>query len=106
MTIRVNHADLRSVARAIDTYCDAQDREMNTANSAVETMLSSSWRGPDATAFRNQWAGVHDRDSFAVRYRDSLRNYANALSASADIYRRAQVDTVNSAGLLMRLVGR
>jgi len=106
MNIRVNHAELRTAARAIDTYCNAQDREMKVAQGAVKAMTINAWRGADSVAFRQQWAGVYDRDSVAVRFRDALRNYANALSASADIYRRTQVDVVNAAGLLMRFVGR
>lgn len=105
MNIRVNHSDLRAVARVIEDYCSIQDREMNRADTAIITMLATSWHGLDADAFQKQWAGVNDRDSIAFNLMESLTNYAGALSASADIYMRTQVDVVNAAGILMRLMG-
>ena len=106
IVLRVNHGELRSIAAQIDSYCDIQDREMRLANRAVTTMLTQDWRGPDAREFGRQWMGVNDRDSVALRFRDALRNYANALRASADLYQRIQADVVNQAGVLMRIAGR
>ena len=103
--IDVNHRDLRQVATAIETYCQAQDREMNIANSAITEMLSSDWQGQDAQAFGQNWAGVNTQGSVAVKFRDSLRNFAEALNASADLYERTQVNVFNSATRLMNFFG-
>ena len=105
VSIQVNHRVLREVAAEINAYCDFQDREMHAAKTAISSMLAGDWRGLDAQEFSRQWAGVNDRDSTAVKFRESLRNYATSLSICADLYQSTQADVVNSAGLLMRLMG-
>jgi len=106
MLIDVNHRILRNVAADINTYCTAQNREMRKADTEIKVMLKSGWLGQDALEFGRKWDGVNKNDSTAVKFRESLKNYAEALEACANEYQSAQADAVNSAGLLMRIVGR
>ena len=106
MLIEVNHRTLRNVAADINTYCSAQNREMRRADTEVKAMLTSGWIGQDAREFSNKWKDVNGRGSTAVKFHESLKNYAEALVACADLYQTAQADTVNAAGLLMRIAGR
>ena len=106
MVIEVNHRTLRDVATAINTYCIAQNKEMRSADTEIQLMLVSGWLGMDADEFKRKWAGVNANDSTAVKFRESLKNYGECLVACANEYENAQVDSVNAAGLLMRLVDR
>ena len=104
--IEVRHNELRDVARAIHDYCNAQDRHMNALVSDVRNTIARDWEGADAAEFIRQWGGVNARGSMAVNFRDSLRNYAEALVACANDYQQTQANVVNSAGILMNLVSR
>lgn len=106
MILEVDHSELRGLAAAINAYCTLQDEQMRLADAEVQTMLSSGWHGMDADEFSRQWSGVNADGSTTVKFRESLQNFAQALEACADEYRSAQVDTINAAGLLMRLAGR
>lgn len=98
--IEVNHKKLREVAEAIITYCSAQDREMRAADAAVKSMLFSGWTGADAQQFGKIWEGVDDNHSTAVTFRESLKKFAECLSACADAYQNAQADSYNEANRL------
>jgi len=104
--IEVNRKQLTDVAAAINTYCETQDREMGHAETAVNSMLTTDWRGQDAQEFRLRWEGVNANGSVTVNFRTSLRNYANGLIASENAYRQAQENAVNAAGILMRRLGQ
>jgi uncharacterized protein YukE len=104
--IEVNIDVLHSVAKAIDDYCDTQDLRMESVDRDVRSMLIFGWVGKDAREFRDKWDGVNSDGSTAVLFRESLKDYAEALVACAEEYRTAQVDSVNAAGNLMRRVGR
>ena len=98
--IEVNHKILREVAEAITTYCSAQDKEMRSADTAVKSMLSSGWIGTDAQEFGRCWEGVDDNNSTAVKFRESLKKFAQCLSACADAYQNAQADSYTEANRL------
>lgn len=100
--IEVNHKVLRDIAAAITTYCNAQDREMRSADSAVKSMLSSGWTGADAQEFGHKWEGIDDNDSTAVKFRESLKKFGECLTNCADLYRNAQADSYNEANRLDR----
>ena len=102
--IEVNHSVLRSVAAAIDTYCTAQDKEMKAADSAIKSMLATDWQGADAQEFGKKWAGVNVNGSMAMKFRDSLKKYSEALNSCADIYKNAQADSYNEANKLPRVL--
>jgi hypothetical protein len=104
--IEVDHSTLRYVSAAIHTYCAAQDREMKIADTEIRAMLSNGWIGQDALEFGRKWEGVNESGSVTVNFRESLKNFADALIACSNEYQSAQSDTVNAAGRLMRLVGR
>ena len=106
IVVDVNLTQLRRTADRIDTYITAQDRHMNSANDGVTTMLGNGWSGQDATAFGEEWAGAMANDSTSVRFREFLRNFANGLRESANLYQRAQEDIRNQARGLMSFVGR
>ena len=106
MMIEVNHRTLREVAAAINVYCTAQDSEMRSADTEIQLMLVSGWLGMDANEFKRKWAGVNASDSTAAKFRDSLKNYGECLTACANEYENAQVESVNAAGLLMKLINR
>jgi len=102
--IEVNLETLRNVSSAITTYCDAQDIEMNSADHIVKGMLISDWTGQDANAYGGKWADVYSSDSTAVRFRDNLKNFRDAVSASAKEYQAAQEDSYNAANRLPRVL--
>lgn len=102
--IEVNHKTLRDVAAAIKTYCSAQDREMRSADSDIKSMLSSDWVGADARQFGGKWEGVDEKDSTAVRFRESLKNFGEGLSNCANEYQSAQEDTYNAASRLPKFL--
>jgi len=98
--IEVNHKVLRDVAAAVTTYCNAQDREMRSADSDIKSMLSSDWLGFDAQEFGRKWEGVDDNNSTAVKFRESLKNFGESLTACANEYENAQTSTYNAANSL------
>lgn len=95
--IEVNHQAIRDFAGEITAYCDEQDRQMRTADSQMNTLFSTGYKGPDAAALKEKWDTVHATDSIAIRFRDSLKNYAAALTDAAEIYRSAQESIYNAA---------
>ena len=106
INIQVNRETLNRLARDIRDYCSTQDNEMTLANNAVSNMLFNDWKGLDAVNFKLKWGEVNKTDSIAVKFRDSLKSYADSLDRCADIYKNTQVNIVNSAGLLMRHFGQ
>ncbi len=102
--IKVNHQRLRELAGAIDTYCSTQNSQMRTADQAVGGLLSQHWVGLDAQAFSEQWQKVDQSGSTAVVFRDSLKNFGEALRASADEYQNAQTDVYNRANFLPKYI--
>ena len=88
--IVVNHKDLRTIAQAIQDYCSQQDSCMAQADDAVQTMLLQGWQGADALSFSEKWSGVQSKDSTAVRFRNNLLQFAQAIEASAEQYQKAQ----------------
>jgi len=98
--IEVNHSVLRDVASAITTYCSAQDKEMREADAGINQMLKADWNGPDAQEFGRRWSDANSSDSTAFRFRESLSNFGEALTACADEYRSAQEDAYNAAAKL------
>jgi hypothetical protein len=98
--IEVNHKVLRDVAEAVTAYCNAQDREMRSADSDVKSMLFSDWLGLDAQEFGRKWEGVDDTDSVAVKFRESLKKFGESLTACANTYQTAQEDAYNEANRL------
>ncbi|MBR5969767.1 MAG: WXG100 family type VII secretion target [Lachnospiraceae bacterium] len=102
MTIEVNHQTLRDVAKEIEGYCELQDSEMQRADGAVKSMLTNGWIGPDAREFGGKWEGVDAQDSTAIKFKDSLMGFGDALTTAADEYQRAQEDSYNQASWLPR----
>ena len=100
--INVNHQDLRSVATSIKTYCDAQEKEMNAGVPQVQSTIRTAWLGADADAFSQKWAEVNGPNSVAIKFLESLRDYATRLESCANEYENAQADSVNKAGLLLQ----
>ena len=100
--IEVNHKLLRTYAQQIEDHCDLQDREMKQADTKVKSVLGVEWYGEDAAAFGEKWEAVDAEKSTAVKLRESMMNYAEALRACAQEYQRAQEDVVNLASLLPR----
>jgi hypothetical protein len=98
--IEVNHKILRDVAEAITAYCTAQDKEMRSADSAIKSMLTSDWLGPDAQEFGRKWEGVDDKNSMANNTRESLKKFGENLTACANEYQAAQEDAYNEANRL------
>lgn len=98
--VEVNHKKLREAAESILAYCSAQDREMRSADETVKSMLSSGWMGADAREFGHSWEGVDDKHSTAATFRESLKKYAECLSACADTYQNAQADSYHEASCL------
>jgi len=95
--IEVNHKTLRDVASAITTYCSAQDKEMKSADTEIKSMLTSDWLGQDAQEFGGKWEGVDENDSTAVKFRDSMKNFGENLTACANEYEKVQGDVYNKA---------
>ena len=100
--IQVNHQALRSAAKAIEEYCDVQDKEMKQIDSSVKQMLRNDSIGPDAMEFGGKWEGVDSENSVSKKFSESLRAYSKALKASADTYQDAQETAYNLAALLPR----
>ena len=101
--IEVNHRTLRDVASAITTYCSTQDKEMKSADADIKSMLSTGWQGLDAQEFGRKWEGVNNSDSAAVKFRESLKNFGDGLTACANEYEKAQADSYNEANHLPKL---
>lgn len=100
--IKVNYQVIRDFANNIDDYCDLQDRKMAAVDAQVQDVLGAEWFGLDTAAFGQKWADVDASDSTAVQFRDSLRDYAEALRSCAQQYQSAQEDIYNLSSLLPR----
>jgi hypothetical protein len=98
--IEVNHRTLRDVASEITSYCSVQDREMRSADTDIKSMLFSDWMGSDAQEFGKKWEGVDDNNSTSIKFRDSLKNFGDNLTACANEYENAQGDAYNEANRL------
>ena len=100
--IEVNYQALRSLAQAIDQYCDEHDRQLRLADAGVRDMLSVHWQGPDATEFDNSWRSSTTGSAAPAAFRESMESYADALNASAALYQRTQEDLYNLSCALPR----
>lgn len=102
-TIEVNHRKLRDAASAVRDHCAQQDKQMKRADTDVKAMLTTDWTGQDAMEFGGKWEGVDGKDSVAVKLKDSLETYSDALDACADAYQRAQEDAYSRASRLPKI---
>ncbi len=102
--IEVNHRVLRDTATLIKNYCTTQKNQMRSADSAVFSMLSAGWGGQDAVEFTAKWEGINATDSTTVKFQKSLEAYADALTACADAYQKAQEDVYNKANWLPKIL--
>ncbi|MDR1157514.1 MAG: hypothetical protein LBK75_04310 [Oscillospiraceae bacterium] len=95
--LKVNHKTLRDVASAVAAYCAVQDREMRSADADMKSVLTSDWLGLDAQEFGHKWEDVDANDSTTVKFRESLKNFGENLTACANEYESAQADAYNAA---------
>lgn len=100
--IEVNHQTLRAMASAIRTYCSTQTSEMRSADSEVKSLLYSGWNGTDAMEFGKRWEDVDADGSTAVKLKESLSRFADALDGCAEAYKNAQAQTYSAASRLPR----
>ena len=98
--IEVDHRNLRDVASAITTYCSTQDREMRSADTDIKSMLMADWLGQDAQEFGKKWEGVNDNNSTTIKFRESLKNFGDNLTACVNEYQNAQGEVYNAANRL------
>lgn len=98
--IEVNHGDLKKTAEEIRSYLEVQDQQMLMAKSAMNGLLAE-WQGEDAMKIGTQWEKVNDIDSSAIRFRKSLRNYADAIEQCANEYKNAQIKVLNKAEIIL-----
>ena len=104
MVVEVNHQRLRTLSEQIKSYCTEQDYEMRLAEMAMRELFGESWQGQDATALQTKWDAVYDSNSVAVKLRDSLKNFGEALDACANEYQYAQEEAYNKAALLPKIL--
>jgi len=102
--IEVNHKVLRDVAAAVDTYCEVQDKEMQSADTEIKSMLTSDWLGSDAQEFGGKWEGVDEKDSTTTKFCELLKSFGGNLIACADAYEKAQADAYNAADRLPKVL--
>jgi len=102
--IEANHRLMRDVASAITTYISVQNKNMQSADTEVQLMLVSDWFGMDADEFRKQWAQVNSNDSTTVKFRESLKNYGEGLTACANEYENSQAKAYNRANWLPKIL--
>lgn len=99
--IKVNHSQFDKTADAIDIYTGKMKTQMNSADQNMKAMLST-WKGVDATAFKNKWDAINDADSTYGKMKKSLESYSKFLRSTGNKYKRAQADAINRANRLPR----
>ena len=95
--IEVDHEALRQTASAAKDFCDKMDSKMRSADLSVKMTLSNGWQGDDAAEFRNKWSGVYANGSVSAQFRDSVKNFGEALNSCAREYQNAQADSYSEA---------
>ena len=94
--IRVNHTILNRTADAVDTYVRNMNSKMNSANTAVSTMLAT-WQGDDAKTFKVKWDTVDNADSTHGMMKKALESYSSFLRDAGSKYKNAQINAINRA---------
>ena len=64
--------------------------------------LNVQWQGSDYAQLQNEWRQMNASDSTSARMIKSLDNYADFLRFSANKYKSAQANAINTAGRLPR----
>ena len=100
MNIEVNHAYLGNAARAMDSYVNFINSNMNVANGLVDSALKKDWLGSDADAFKSKWAMHSIGNSITEMMKAELRNQANMLRYAESQYKDAQSKAVGRAYFL------
>ena len=100
--IAVNYKDLRDFAAAIENYCTIQNNQMQQLDADIITMLTTGWLGADAKEFKHKWETVNDKDSTAVKFRNSLDSFGKSLVYCANEYQMAQEITAEAANRLLQ----
>ena len=104
VTIEVKHDELNKTAEAITTYLTKQNNEMRNIDAEIKLMLAGDWTGQDSKAFLEKWSGVNADNSEAGKLRTSLKNFADALTACAVLYKEAQEKAYNDANWLPKWI--
>lgn len=97
--IKVNHSELESTAKQVDSCVSNLKSKMSSANGKVSA-LASGWAGSDFTQFLSQWKTVDNSDSTYYKLIKALESYSDYLSYAASKYKDAQTDAVNRANSL------
>ncbi|MFI3312535.1 MAG: WXG100 family type VII secretion target [Eubacteriales bacterium] len=103
-TIEVNHEELRELAEKITDFCTDMDKEMATANGAVEQLLSGDWIGADAQQFDSTWQDIDSSSSTYGEFKSSMEAYSQAITSCATVYQTAQEDAYNTANSLPKIL--
>ena len=97
--IRVNHYKFESTAAIIDEYIQKQESYMNIINSNIEE-AGHYWSGKDYMEFCKQWNEINSTASTSEQIKKSLKNYAEVLRKTGNMYKEAQARAVNRANSL------
>ncbi len=102
--IVVNHETLRALSQEATDYCTLQETLMTHSDKIVKDMLFTDWIGTDAQEFGKLWEGVDEKGSTANNFKESLKNYSDAVNACADVYQKAQENAYNRANRLPKIL--
>ena len=100
--IQVDFRTLGGIKGAIGEYCSYQDKQMRQADFDIKSMLATDWLGPDAKEFGQKWAGVHDDDAQAAKFKQSLLEFGEKLTVCVGEYQAAQAYALGDAAALCR----
>ena len=99
--IRVDHRQLEKAASTIDSYIVKHKKKMQTIDQSIDS-LNAQWQGSDYAQLQNEWRQMNASDSTSARMIKTLDNYADFVRFSANKYKSAQANAINTAGRLPR----
>lgn len=100
--IYVDHSRFSNGSKKIEEYIGTIDSYMTSMDDDVSNMVTSSWTGEDAVAFKTKWEEYKNPASATSYMKMNLRQYADDLNTAANKYKNAQINAVNEANNLPR----
>lgn len=99
--IKVNYEKMLATADEIYHYLANLDQKMRYIDNKLESLVAD-WNGNDYQEVKKQWIEINLPGSTYYKMKNSLKDYADSLRESSDLYREAKLRTINRANTLCR----
>lgn len=99
--VKVDHKKLAYISKDIDSYLNAQSREMALIDSRLKE-LNASWNGQDYSQLVREWETLCSASSVSGKKIEALKKYSGSIKEAARKYQEVQARAIDRANKLCK----